>query len=193
MGLAANKHEATRPCRNPAKGVVNKAHIHLYLNFSASSRRIRSTRALRVPPDLRKHRRVVQNRISGQLGTLGALGWSVWACSEPLGPPEMLPGLDSETQVRSKVLLGSARSPKCARKCCSGLLRSCLSLPNAVQACSGAACALRKAARARSKDARSLEKVVRASSAAAFLRKSFSSQLDFGMRVKALLEMVVRM
>ena len=166
--------------------------MYLYLKIGASSRSTWRTRRRRVPLDLRKHRRVVQNRISGQLGTLGALGWSVWACSEPLGPPEMLPGLDSETQVRSKVLLGSARSPKCARKCCSGLLRSCLSLPNAAQACSGAACALRKAARARSKDARSLEKLVRASSAAAFVRKNFSSHLSFGMRLQVLLEIVVR-
>ena len=92
-----------------------------------------------------------------------------------------------------KGLKGSLRSHQCARKCCSGLIWSCLALPNADRACSEAACALKKAARARSKAAKALKKLVRVSSAAAFLRKSFSSQLDFGMRVKALLEMVVRM
>ena len=73
------------------------------------------------------------------------------------------------------------------------MIWSCLALPNADRACSEAACALKKAAWAPSKAAKALKKLVRVSSAAAFLGKSFSSQLDFGMRVKALLEMVVRM
>ena len=99
-------------------------YIYLYLNFGARLRRARGTRALRVPPDLRKHRRVVQNRISGQLGASGALGWSVCACSGLLRPPEMPRGLASEPQVRSKVLLGPAPELPFAPKCCSGLLRS---------------------------------------------------------------------
>ena len=103
-----------------------------------------------------------------------------------------------EPQARSKVPPEmpsvSLRSPKCARKWCSGLLRSCLTLPNAARACSGAACALETAAWAGPKAARSLEKLVRASSATALLSNSFADHHEFGMGLKfnVLLEIVVR-
>ena len=77
----------------------------------------------------------------------------------------------------------SLRSPKSSRKCWSGLLRSCLTLSNAARACSGAACALETAACASPKAARSLEKLVRASSATALLSNYCS---------KVLLEVTVR-
>ena len=103
-----------------------------------------------------------------------------------------------EPQARSKVPPEmpsvSLRCPKCARKWCSGLLRSCLTLPNAARACSGAACALETAAWAGPKAARSLEKLVRASSATALLSNSCADHHEFGMGLKfnVLLEIVVR-
>ena len=91
-------------------------------------------------------------------------------------------------QRRSKVLPEmhsvSLRSPKCSRKCCSGLLRSYLTFSNAARACSGAACALETAAWASSKAARSLEKLARGSSATALLSNSCADHLESGKGVK---------
>ena len=80
------------------------------------------------------------------------------------------------------------------RSFCWGQLRSCLALPVAARACSGAACALETAAWAGPKAARSLEKLVRASSATALLSNSFADHHEFGMGLKfnVLLEIIVR-
>ena len=88
----------------------------------------------------------------------------------------------------------SLRSPKCSRKCWSGLLRSCLTLSNAARACSGAACALETAAWASPKAARSLEKLARGSSATALLSNSCADHLESGkgLKFKVLLEIFVR-
>ena len=83
----------------------------------------------RAPFWPRKHRRVVRNRNSGSLGTRSALGGSVGACLEPLGPPKMPSG--------------SLWSPKGARNCLRKCLQCRFGAPNAVEsaarACSGAA------------------------------------------------------
>ena len=88
----------------------------------------------------------------------------------------------------------SLRSPKCSRKCWSGLLRSCLTLSNAARACSGAACALETVAWASPKAARSLEKLARGSSATALLSNSCADHLEAGkgLKFKVLLEIFVR-
>jgi len=53
----------------------------------------------------------------------------VWVFGSVLPPVGFVEGLQ-----------GWLRSNKCARKCCSGLIWSCLALPNAGRACSEAAC-----------------------------------------------------
>ena len=78
----------------------------------------------------------------------------------------------------------SHRSPKCRRKCCSGLRRSCLTLSNVARACSGAACALETAVWASLKAARSLEKLARGSTATALLSNSCADHLESGKGVK---------
>ena len=86
---------------------------------------------------------------------------------------ERLEGLASEQQVRSKMLLGLDLELPSAPKCWKGLLRSSL--------------CIKKAVGDRSKVAKALKKLARATSAASFFRKSFSTQVEFGMRVKLLL------
>ena len=56
----------------------------------------------------------------------------VWVFGSVLPPVGFVEGLQ-----------GWLRSNKCARKCCSGLIWSCLALPNADRACSEAAYALK--------------------------------------------------
>ena len=107
------------------------------------------------------------------LGAAGASGNGFRVAPEPQGRSKVAPEMHSV----------SPRSPKCTRKWCSGLPRSCLTLPNAARAYSGAACALETAACASPKAARSLEKLVRASSATALLSNYCS---------KVLLEVTVR-
>ena len=98
------------------------------------------------------------------------------------------------SKVRSEMHSVSLRSPKCSRKCCSGLLRSCLTLSNAARAWPGAACALETAAWASPKAARKLEKLARGSSAAALLSNNCADHLESGksLKFKVLLEIFAR-
>ena len=118
------------------------------------------------------------------LGTAGASENAFRVTLKPQGSSKVPPEMHSV----------SLRSPKCSRKCCSGLLRSCLTLSNAARACFGAACALGMAARASPEAAKSLEKLVRGSSASALLSNSCADHLESakGLKFKVLLEIFVR-
>ena len=108
---------------------------------------------------------------------LGAAGASESAFRVALKP-------QGRSKVPPEMHSVSLRSINCSRKCCSGLLRSSLTLSSAARPCSGAACALETAAWASPKAARSLEKLARGSSTTALLSNSSADHLESGKGVK---------